>query len=146
MNVLPVLTATEDCLYRVAVKAIIIKDDMVLLVQDNRDTAWTFPGGGVDYGETAKAAMKRELVEEIGITHDDIISMEAHPQTIIGHIKSGVPRCNMHFFVTVNPAAKLSPTQEVQKLAWVNINQLQNEEFDATAGPKAQILSLFNPS
>ena len=53
--------------YRVSLKAI-IRDEQgrVLLVKENGST-WNFPGGGMDHGETAEDALKRELQEEAAL-------------------------------------------------------------------------------
>lgn len=49
--------------YRVSVKAVILnKTGEVLVIHEGED--WTLPGGGVDHGEDALSALKRELYEE----------------------------------------------------------------------------------
>jgi len=59
-----------DC-PRVAVGAVVFKDDHVLLVRRGRAPAkglWAIPGGSMELGETLQAAAEREIYEETGIT------------------------------------------------------------------------------
>ncbi|MCY1362512.1 RNA pyrophosphohydrolase [compost metagenome] len=59
-----------DAFYRVSLKAIIRNDAGDVLVVKENGSKWTLPGGGMDHGETAHDALKRELYEEALITSD----------------------------------------------------------------------------
>ena len=52
--------------YRVSLKAI-IRDNSgrVLLVKESGSDSWSFPGGGIDHGESELDGLRRELEEEI---------------------------------------------------------------------------------
>lgn len=54
---------------RQAVRAIIIKDDKLLVIHRNKygQEYYTLPGGGIDPGETPEQAIMRELAEETGV-------------------------------------------------------------------------------
>ena len=55
---------------RVAVGAVVIKDDAILLVKRGMPPGkdlWAIPGGGLQLGETLERAAEREIMEETGV-------------------------------------------------------------------------------
>ncbi|MFI8687063.1 NUDIX hydrolase [Rossellomorea sp. NPDC077527] len=54
--------------HRTAVKAVIMQDDQILLMNSNRGD-YKFPGGGLEAEETFVEALQREVREETGFVH-----------------------------------------------------------------------------
>ena len=52
---------------RVTAKAIIKKDSKILLLEEP-DHRWEFPGGKIEFGNAPEETLKRELQEELGLT------------------------------------------------------------------------------
>lgn len=67
-----------DCFYRVSVKGLCVVDDKVLLVKEPPELSgqWELPGGGLDFGENIRAAVEREVEEELGL---NVISVSEEP-------------------------------------------------------------------
>lgn len=67
----------SEKIQRITVKAIIYRNDSVLLVQDHKGR-WEMPGGKMDFNESPEDAIRRELQEELGFINvvvGDIINV-----------------------------------------------------------------------
>jgi ADP-ribose pyrophosphatase len=113
---------------RVAVGAIVIKDDRVLLVKRNKppgEGLWAIPGGRVEPGETLQQAAEREIMEETGITiqaGDIVYTFE-----VIEPDEAGRPRFH---YVIVDLASeyvtgKLDPSDDALEARWVSSQELK---------------------
>lgn len=111
------LNDIDDCLYRVAVRVLIIQGDEVLLVKEASDDWWALPGGGVDHGETVESTLTREVEEELGVPANEVSSDFEIVYYSLGNVVNGVPRMNL-FFKAAVPRELLKKTDEVAEWAW----------------------------
>lgn len=117
MNVNPKLNEIDDCLYRVATKALIINGDKVLLVKEIPEMWWGFPGGGVDHGEEIEISLAREVEEEVGVPADKVVSDFKIAHYTIGTVVDKIPRMNLFYRVTV-PEELLQKTDHIAEWQW----------------------------
>ena len=117
MKVNPKLNEIDDCLYRVATKAMIVHDDKVLLVKEIPELWWGFPGGGVDHGENTEMSLIRELEEELGVKKENIATDFKIAHHTIGTIVDSIPRMNMFFKVQIHPNA-VKRSRHVAETSW----------------------------
>lgn len=61
-------------LNREAARAIVTRNDKILLLYTERYDDFSFPGGGIDPGESPEAGLHRELHEETGANQIEIVS------------------------------------------------------------------------
>ncbi len=117
MKIDPRLNDIDDCLYRVATKAIVVDGDKVLLVKEIPEMWWGFPGGGVDHGETVESCLVRELQEELGVSVTDIKTDYKIAHHTIGTVVDNIPRMNVFYKVFVSVRA-LKRTDQVAEWQW----------------------------
>jgi len=101
MRIDPRLNEIDDCLYRVATKALIVQNNKVLLVKEIPEMWWGFPGGGVDHGETVELSLTREIVEELGVPAKEVTSDFKIAHYSIGTIVNYIPRMNIFYKVSL---------------------------------------------
>lgn len=100
MRIDPRLNDIDDCLYRVAVRALVMQNDKVLLVKENEEW-WALPGGGVDHGETIASTLTREVEEELDVPANEVSTDFKLAYYNLGTVVNGIPRMNIYFKVSV---------------------------------------------
>ena len=85
-------------LYRPNVAGMMVRQDGKLLIceRSGQKGAWQFPQGGIDPGETALEAVRREIGEEVGVlpSQYDIVESRKgycydYPPEVLEFVKSG---------------------------------------------------------
>lgn len=114
---------------QVAVGAVVLRDDQILLVKRGREPArgkWTLPGGRLEHGEYIEAAVVREVTEETGLTVVPerllgIFEVVGDPHyVILDHL------CSMAEGNESEPVAG----DDVDEVAWVDLDKVA--ELDLT--------------
>ena len=72
---------------RKTVRAVIIKNNQVLMLYSKLFDDYTFPGGGIKNGENMEEALKRELYEELGANTVKIIKEIGYTEEVRFGIK-----------------------------------------------------------
>jgi 8-oxo-dGTP diphosphatase len=110
--------------------AVIVERGRVLLTQRKAGAhlagAWEFPGGKVEAGEDPRAALRRELVEELGIDAEvgEIVDVTFHRYDDAG--KSVL----LLFFEATRTASSPEPRAiDVAAFAWSGEGELEPSRF-----------------
>lgn len=117
MHIDPRLNDIDDCLYRVAIRVLIVQNSKVLLVKEASDDWWAFPGGGVGHGETVESSLTREVEEELGVPAGRVSSDLQIVHYTIGNVVNAVPRMNLYFKASV-PEGLVKKTSHVAEWKW----------------------------
>lgn len=112
--------------HSVAVAGVTVRDDGRILVVQRRDNGrWEAPGGVLERDETFEQGVRREIVEETGVT------VAVGPLSgVYKNMRNGVValvyRCRPVSGVAV-------PTPESQRVEWLTIDEIQQRLLPAYA-------------
>jgi 8-oxo-dGTP pyrophosphatase MutT (NUDIX family) len=109
-------------------RAVLLDGDRVLLLRHTYMPGWHFPGGGVEPGETAEEAARREAEEETGFRVEGSMSLlglylQKSVATNRDHVVAYVARQ----FREVKP---FRPNGEIAEIGWFPLDALP-ERMDA---------------
>jgi 8-oxo-dGTP diphosphatase len=107
-------------------------DGRLLLVEQRHSDGWALPGGLLRRGESAAAAVAREVAEEVGVALD--AATLSVPRAVV---TAGVRRVDVVFDVDVDADvdAHQEDVAEVKRLGWFALDALP-----AVSRPTADIL------
>jgi 8-oxo-dGTP diphosphatase len=114
---------------RLVVAAVIERGDRRLLIgqrrkQDSSPLKWEFPGGKVRDGETAQAALARELREELGVT----LTKYAEIGRVRHQYAASPEELEIRFFAAALAEGEPSPLC-FEQIAWVLPKDLGEYDF-----------------
>jgi mutator protein MutT len=131
----------DEMVFRQSTVAYIHNDSKEFLVvqkESYQDDQWNFAGGGVDAGETALEAVKRELLEELGSSSFEVLGESKKkytydfPDEVVekNYKKRGVWQRGQEitsFWVKfVGNKEELSPVDGIRRIKWVKREDLKN--------------------
>jgi len=137
-----------DCFYRVSVKGLCVRDGKVLLIRESSSISgkWELPGGGLDFGEDIKQALKREVFEEMNIK---VTHVSDQPIYIWTHRYENNRR-NIGWYYSLVLAYQIEidsldfvPSEECEAIGFFSKEEMQTLEFN---GQTAQLAKLFDPA
>jgi len=113
----------------VGARALIIKDQQVLLIQHTyNDLGWQTVGGGVNKNETAAQAICREVEEEVGL------KVEGKPKLFAVYYSNYHRRDDHIIFYIIDAFSivKRPPSPEIEEMKWFDLQNLPENVSPAT--------------
>jgi 8-oxo-dGTP diphosphatase len=106
-----------DNFYRVSIKGLILDESRKKFLVVREDNGyWELPGGGLDYGESPEACLKREIHEEMGLV---VVEIRPTPSYyLIGKNMNDNHSINIVYEIKVKDL-NFTPSEECQEIKFI---------------------------
>ena len=111
---------TPPCFYRVSTKALITKENKILLIMEP-DGRWELPGGGLEVGESFESGIKREVNEELGV---NAVKISKEPIYAWNLVTEDKPKLILCFEVEVDSFDFKGNPDESEKIEFVTKDEM----------------------
>lgn len=152
----------RDEFFRACAGAVVMDPQGYILAFERRDIpgAWQLPQGGIEKGEPALEAARRELAEETGMPEDYILALRlvaTHPEWLVYETprpsaKLGLGQVQKWFLFTAPHIRKdaanlvqLGDSQEFTASRWCRLEELITSTVYWRKPVYRQLLSAFGP-
>ncbi|MCU4155389.1 NUDIX domain-containing protein [Carboxylicivirga sp. A043] len=112
--------------YIAGVGAVVLRNNKLLVIKDKFQPGYKLPGGHIDKGETLKAALQREVLEETGVE----VVLESIMN--IGHFNAGqFGESNLYFVCTARALSHeifINDADEILEARWMDVDVFLNHE------------------
>jgi 8-oxo-dGTP diphosphatase len=113
---------------RPAARAVMLFDKEIVLLKDLSllEPNYALPGGGIEFGESAREALRRELIEEIGIDLSIGRFLGCFEQSFEHHRLGLLHDLTLCFLVILSAEekAQVISQEEGYQVCWITINDL----------------------
>lgn len=125
---------------KVDVRALIVKNQQILLVQDKPTQAWSLPGGFADVGYTPTENIIREVAEETGLQ----VTVQGLLDVFDTAKRTDIPQPFQYYkfvFACQPVAGHFTENIETDQIAYFALDQLPNLSLNRTT--KEQLITLM---
>lgn len=127
------------CFYRVSVKSLILDEQNRFLLAKEPDGKWDIPGGGLEFGENPIIALRREILEELGLV---LTILETKPMYITTYNKQGTDAWMANIFYKSSLSSlDFKPSDECIELQFFSTSQALNLKNNGGVNAIAKELS-----
>ena len=114
---------------KVDVRAIVLREDKVLLVREAADGLWCPPGGWADVGDTPSMAVEREVLEETGLLVKAIRLLGVWDRNLHGHPPRPFQAYKL-FFLCEEQGGELATSEDTLEIGFFDVRDLPPLSLD----------------
>ena len=110
----------------VAVSAVVLDEDRLLVIRRTDNGLWSLPGGGMEPGETVSEAVIREVREETGydVKPTRLVGVFSDPHHVVSYDDGEVRQSFSICFECALIAGTARPSDESNAVEWIPLAEL----------------------